>query len=263
MRSMGVLLSWNVAGRVALQEEQIEVVLGQDADVVCLQEVTPRTAPRWAEALGDGGYAVQLSSWPPDPRGLRRLAVLTAAKGAPAVVPGPVLPWPERHLACMVALDGAQVEVRNVHAPLSQKAGRVKVRTLEAVFSAVTRDDGVPRVVAGDLNTPRYESRTGEVSTFARTRSGRLRPAYGERHDRAELALIAELPARGWRDAFRALHGYERRDRSWMSKIGYGWRLDHLIVSPELEPVACDYVHEWRERGLSDHSAIWAEIRPG
>jgi endonuclease/exonuclease/phosphatase family metal-dependent hydrolase len=263
MRSMGVLLSWNVAGRVALQEEQIEVVLGRDADVVCLQEVTPRTAPRWAEALGDGGYAVQLSSWPPDPRGLRRLAVLTAAKGAPAVVPGPVLPWPERHLACMVALDGAQVEVRNVHAPLSQKAGRVKVRTLEAVFSAVTRDDGVPRVVAGDLNTPRYESRTGEVFTFARTRSGRLRPAYGERHDRAELALIAELPARGWRDAFRALHGYERRDRSWMSKIGYGWRLDHLIVSPELEPVACDYVHEWRERGLSDHSAIWAEIRPG
>ena len=22
------------------------------------------------------------------------------------------------------------------------------------------------------------------------------------------------------------------------------------------------YVHEWRERGLSDHSAIWADIRP-
>jgi endonuclease/exonuclease/phosphatase family metal-dependent hydrolase len=233
---MGVLLSWNVAGRVALQEEQIEVVLGRDADVVCLQEVTPRTAPRWPEALGDGGYTVQLSTGRPTPGGLRRLAVLTAAKAAPAVVPGPVLRWPERHLACRVALEGAQVEVRNVHAPLSQKAGRVKVRTLEAVFSAVARDDGLPRVVAGDLNTPRYESRTDDVFTFARTRSGRLRPAYGERHDRAELALIAELPARGW-------------------------RLDHLIVSPELEPVGCDYVHEWRERGLSDHSAIWAEIR--
>jgi endonuclease/exonuclease/phosphatase family metal-dependent hydrolase len=161
-----------------------------------------------------------------------------------------------------VTLDGARVEVRNVHAPLSQKADRVKVRTLESVFEAVTREDAVPRVVAGDLNTPRYESRTGEVLTFARTRSGRLRPSYGERHDRAELALIVGLPARGWRDAFRALHGYERRDRSWVAKAGYGWRLDHVIVSPQLEPLACEYVHEWRERGLSDHSAIWARVRP-
>jgi endonuclease/exonuclease/phosphatase family metal-dependent hydrolase len=177
-------------------------------------------------------------------------------------LPDPPLPWSERHLACIVILDGMEVEVRNVHAPLSQKPEQVKVRTLEAVFAAVTRDDNVPRVVAGDLNTPRYEARTGEVLTFARTRSGRLRPAYGERHDRAELALIAELPARGWRDAFRALHGYERRDRSWMSTVGYGYRLDHLIVSPQLEPVACDYLHEWRERGLSDHSPMWAEIRP-
>jgi exonuclease III len=260
---MGVVLSWNVAGRVALQEEQMEAVLGHGADVICLQEATPRTAPRWAEALAEGGYGVQLGRWPADPKGLRRLAVLTAAKGAPAVVPSPVLPWPERHLACMVSFDGMQVEIHNVHAPLSQKAGQVKVLTLEAVFAAVARGDGVPRVVAGDLNTPRYESRTGEVFTFARTRSGRLRPVYGERHDRAELALIAELPGRGWRDAFRALHGYERRDRSWVSKVGYGWRLDHVIVSPELAPVACEYVHEWRERGLSDHSAIWAEIRPG
>jgi endonuclease/exonuclease/phosphatase family metal-dependent hydrolase len=255
-------LSWNVAGRVALLEEQVEAVLGHGADVVCLQEVTPRTAPLWVEALAGAGYGARVSEWPVEPRGLRRLAVLTAARTSPVVVPPPELPWPERHLACTVPLDGARVEVRNVHAPLSRKAGQVKVRTLEAVFAAVARDDGKLRVVAGDLNTPRYESRAGEVLTFARTRSGRLRPAYGERHDRAELALIVDLPARGWRDAFRALHGYERRDRSWVSRAGYGWRLDHVIVSPELEPVACEYVHEWRQRGLSDHSAIWAEVRP-
>ena len=258
---MAVVLSWNVAGRVALQEDQIEAVLAHGADVVCLQEVTPRSAPRWAEALAAAGYETELSGWPVEPRGLRRLAVLTAARTPLRRLPGPALPWPERHLACEVELDDAGVELHNVHAPLSQKAEQVKVRTLEAVFEAVARDDGAPRLIAGDLNTPRYESRDGEVLTFARTRSGRLRPAYGERHDRAELALIVELPARGWRDAFRALHGYERRDRSWMSAAGYGYRLDHLIASPELEPVACEYVHEWRTRGLSDHSAIWTEIR--
>jgi exodeoxyribonuclease III len=249
-----------VAGRVTRLGEQVEVVLALGADVVCLQEVTPRTAERWSDALAGAGYAVELSGWPVEPRGLRRLAVMTAARPGLRRLPDPALPWPERHLACAVRLEGADVEVRNVHAPLSQKAERVKVRTLEAVFAAVTEGEEVPRIVAGDLNTPRYESRAGEVFTFARTRSGRLRPAYGRRHDEAELGLIAGLPARGWRDAFRALHGYERRDRSWMSRLGYGWRLDHLLVSPELEPVACDYLHEWREGGLSDHSAIWADV---
>jgi exonuclease III len=47
-----------------------------------------------------------------------------------------------------------------------------------------------------------------------------------------------------------------------MAPPGYGWRLDHVIASAELEPVACDYVHDWREQGLSDHSAVWAELRP-
>src|SRR5687767_4914701 len=118
---MATLLSWNVAGRVALQEEQIGAVLGHGPDVVCLQEVTPRTAPRWVEALGEGGYEVALSPWPVEPRGLRRLAVLVAASVTPRPLPDPPLPWPERHLACTVVLDGMEVQVRNVHAPLSQK----------------------------------------------------------------------------------------------------------------------------------------------
>jgi len=167
------------------------------------------------------------------------------------------MPWPERHLA--VVTDG--VEVRTLHAPLSSKEERVKVRTLEAVFAAVSARDGVPRVVCGDFNTPAYESRAGEIQTFARTRAGNIRPQYGERHDRAELLLIDELPRRGWRDAFRVLHGYEARDRSYMfANRKFGWRLDHIVVSPEIEPLACQYVHEWRERGLSDHSALWADL---
>jgi hypothetical protein len=33
------------------------------------------------------------------------------------------------------------------------------------------------------------------------------------------------------------------------------------VASPPLVPVACEYLHEWREHGLSDHSAMWAELR--
>jgi exodeoxyribonuclease III len=175
---------------------------------------------------------------------------------------GPDVPWSERHLAVRTTLDAREVEVHTVHAPLSSKEDRVKVRTLEALFAAVAANDGLPRVVAGDFNTPRYESREGEIVTFARDHRGRLREDLGERHDRAELLLIDELTRHGWRDAFRALHGYARRDRSYALRTGYGWRLDHIMASAELEPVEADYVHEWRSERLSDHSAMWARLAP-
>jgi len=39
-------------------------------------------------------------------------------------------------------------------------------------------------------------------------------------------------------------------------------RLDHVLASDGLGLVACDYVHEWRQAGLSDHSAIEAWFEP-
>ncbi len=49
------LLSWNVAGRVALHPEQAAGVARREPDVVCLQEVRASTAPRWRRALADAG----------------------------------------------------------------------------------------------------------------------------------------------------------------------------------------------------------------
>jgi endonuclease/exonuclease/phosphatase family metal-dependent hydrolase len=258
-----LLLSWNVAGRVGdRQEAQIAALAERPFDVLCLQEVTPTNRARWVAALEARGLQVAVSAWPVHPRGSRRFAVLIAARAPLRDAASLELPWPERHLRATTAIGGADVQVHTLHAPLSSKEGQVKVQTLEAVFAAVSAPDGRPRVLAGDLNTPRYESRDGEIATFARDRKGRLRPELGERHDRAELLLIDELVRRGWRDAFRALHGYARRDRSWAMRTGFGYRLDHVLVSPGLEPVECDYVHDWRTERLSDHSAIWTRITP-
>ena len=66
------------------------------------------------------------------------------------------------------------------------------------------------------------------------------------------------------RDAFRACHGYASRSPSWTWKAiaGHdgGWRLDHTFLSDGLVPLACRYHHEWREDGLSDHSALETDI---
>jgi exonuclease III len=68
----------------------------------------------------------------------------------------------------------------------------------------------------------------------------------------------------GYRDVFRALHGYARSEPSWTwrRRAGHdgGWRLDHLFASAELRPVSCRYHHAWRDAGLSDHSALEAEL---
>ncbi len=250
------LLTWNVAGRVKRRGEQAEALLGAGADVVALQEVTPTTAGGWVADLEAAGYAVATTGGGPRPQGRRRLGVLVAARGGLEPLAGAAVPWPERLLAARVG----GVEVWNLHSPISPAPDLAKVRTHEAVHAALARPGSVPRVLCGDLNTPRRESLTGEVMTFARDSRGRLRPERGERWDRAELALVRGLAEHGWRDAFRALHGYEPRDVSWAWPHGGGWRLDHVLVSPGVEPRFCEYVHAWRRDGLSDHSALVAEL---
>jgi exodeoxyribonuclease-3 len=168
-------------------------------------------------------------------------------------------PWPERVLA--VRLNSG-LEVVNVHSPISPKPGLAKVLTHEAVFRHLAAPAGHPRLVCGDLNTPRREHADGSVWTFARDRYGRLRPDRGERWDAAETALIRGLEPHGFRDAFRAVHGHELKEVSWeWPRYGGGYRLDHLIVSSEVEVVDCRYGHDWRRKlKLSDHSPLVAEL---
>jgi exonuclease III len=254
-----VVLSWNVAGRVRSVPAQAAAVAAHPADVVALQEVRGSARAAWRDALGAAGWVHQHYSAPPEggtPE--RRLGVLLAARLPLQPLAGIAgLPWPERYVAARV--DG--IDVHALHAPISAKAQRVKVRTLEAVRTALGAATAAgPAVFVGDLNTPAYESREGEVRSFARTRGGALRDGYDERHDTAELGLVPGLADLGWVDAFRSLHGYAARDRSWMyANRKFGYRLDHAFVRG-LPVRGCGYEHRWREAGLSDHSALWVEV---
>jgi exodeoxyribonuclease-3 len=261
---MGVVLTWNVAGRVRAVPDQARALAERPCDVVALQEVRAAALEAWETALNGLGYPHVLATLPalgPRRPAERRLGVLVASRAPLAPVAMAGVPWPERYLVARTELDGSLVELHNLHAPISSKAEQVKVRTLEAVFAALASPSDVPAILVGDLNTPQYESREGEVQSFARTRSGRIRPSHGERHDRAEMGLVVGLREHGYADAFRALHGYGRRDRSWLYPHGKtGYRLDHIIVRG-LAVTACEYEHGWRDAGLSDHAAMWADLR--
>jgi len=250
------LVSWNVAGRRSRLAEQAARVLELDPDIVCLQEVTAPTAAPWAERLAAAGLEAAVAPLPVARDGSRPLAVLTASRPAVKLLPVADVPWPER----VLSVQAGPLEIVNVHSPISPKPGLAKVLTHEAVFRHLSAGSG-PRVVLGDLNTPRKELPDGSVWTFARNRSGRLRKERGERWDEAESALVRGLEKHGFRDAFRALNGFESKEPSWEWPSGGGYRLDHLIASAEVDVTACSYRHDWRrEDKLSDHSALVAEL---
>ena len=246
------IVSWNVAGRLKRQPEQAEVVLSLAPDVVALQEVTVNSLPLWREALEAAGFEWAVSPLddgpPPKPR---RLAVMTAGRGPVQRLALAGLPWPERALS--VEVDG--IEVLNVHSPIAPSPGLAKVLTHEALYAYAKERPG-PIALVGDLNTPRRTHEDGTVMSFAYTSSGKLRPERGERWDAAESALVYTLRAEhGWEDAF-----LDDPQRTWTFKDDRGgWRLDHLLHKG-LAVTARAYAHDWRRSGLSDHSAVVADL---
>jgi exonuclease III len=257
------LISWNVAKRVSRLAEQAAALASRAPDVVALQEVNARTWPLWVAALETCGLphvACSLDGADParEPAARRRGGVLLAARAPLGSAASLVVPRAETTLAAEV--DG--VVVHNAHVPNAAN-GWTKVDTLVALRAGLAAVGG-PRILCGDLNTPRRESADGAVMSFARDSRGRLREERGERWDAGELGVVPGLREIGFTDAFRALHGYAERSPSWtwrqIGGHGGGYRIDHVFLSPELEALAAVYHHEWRDTGLSDHAALEVDV---
>jgi exonuclease III len=246
------LISWNVNRRTSVLAEQAAALAAREPDIVALQEITARSAEIWRAALTTIGLAHVTCSWPPRPR---RTVVLVATREPHVAVEPLAVPWPETTLAA----HAAGVTVHNAHVPNAAN-GWVKPDTLAALRAGLETTDGA-RILCGDFNTPRREHPDGTVISFARDTRERLREERGERWDRAELGVVPGLRELGFADAFRALHGYEHKEPSWVFRHGGGWRLDHAFLSADLEPVAAAYRHDWRDGGLSDHSALEVDFR--
>jgi exonuclease III len=253
------LITWNVNRRVSVLAAQAAALADRSPDVVALQEVTAGSWPLWRAALETIGLAYaacSLDGADParQPIGRRRTGVVIAARRPLAAAESLTVPWPETTLAAGV--DG--VIVHAAHVPNAAN-GWIKPDTLAAMRAGLAAGTG-PRVLCGDLNTPRREKPDGTVISFARDTREHLRPERGDRWDWAELGVVPGLRELGFADAFRAVHGYASREPSWVWRHGGGWRLDHVFAA-ELEVLGSTYHHGWRDDGLSDHSALEADLR--
>jgi exonuclease III len=264
------IVTWNVARRRSRLAEQAAALAGREPDLVAIQEVSDRTMPLWRAALATIGMAhVRASLEGADPARVptarRSTGVLLGSRTPLADATALPVPWPETAIAAVASsMRTSALELHCIHVPNAAN-GWVKVRTLQAIRRGLATAPRGPRVLCGDLNTPRRELPDGEVISFARDSRGRLRLERGSEWDEAELGVVPGLRELGYRDAFRALHGYAHREPSWTWRriAGHdgGWRLDHLFASEELDPVSAIYHHAWREEGLSDHSALEVDLQ--
>lgn len=161
-----LLLSWNVAGRVKRLPEQAERIAERARDVVCLQEVTPSTLPRWRALLHDAGYLATEHGDLSATGRKRPLAVLTASRTPLHAVLVDGVPWAGACSRCSsaTAAKWSTCTRRSVPSPMSPRSGLTRPCIgIWRTSLAATRGSS-----AGDLTTPRREHADGTVWTFAR-----------------------------------------------------------------------------------------------
>jgi exodeoxyribonuclease-3 len=79
-----------------------------------------------------------------------------------------------------------------------------------------------------------------------------------------EYEFYDELIKKGFIDAFRKIHP-SSHTYSWVGRTNNGYRYDHCFVSKRYASkiLSCEYIHEPRELGLTDHSAISLSLSIG
>ena len=244
------VISWNVAGRTSRAVERAERLCAHNPDVVGLQEVTEKAFSALSEGLISCGlkhhvYAKNVVS---NPRKRRCVAVFSRWP-IQTLTNSISVPYPELVLSVMVQQPELPFEFHCVHIPNGREHGWEKIESFEGVYRGLAITSDIPRILCGDFNSPKEELPTGEIIPWSRR---------DERWADGELSVISGLAKLGLEDVYRQLHGYPPHSFSWYAKNGTGRRFDHIFASRSLRVSDCDYVQDWRQDGLSDHSGIEA-----
>jgi exonuclease III len=252
------LISWNVNGRVRQAEEQVKALAKIKSDVIALQEVTLKTAPIFRAAFQRAGYHYSADSFQrvEDKSilvGPRRYGEIIVSRWALRLLPRFEVPWPERVLSAVIQSPSGNIQLHTTHIPPGSTNGWIKIEMLEGIYKRLAKRSRSLRILCGDFNTPKLETRDGEIITW---------DVAGSRWDRGERNVLEGLAKFGMVDVYRLINGYRIQDFSWYARPHIGRRFDHIFASlPLANGAECKYIHSFREEKLSDHSAIMADFK--
>lgn len=269
------LISWNVARRKGKANAQCEYLASFNPDIVALQEVTPSTIDLLSEGLSAFGLENSVCSISAHVDNTmsenRSYGVLIASRFPVKETKQATTPWREKTLSTAVQVDDQWIDVHTAYIPPGSSNGWVKIETIEGIVVRVLQPSQNSKILCGDFNCPQLELEDGTIITWGQKvhKDGsvripkRWRGDDGSRWDNAERSLFTILADNGISDVYRLLNGYSGNGFSWaMKRKGNEFlrRYDHVFASRELKPILCDYLHEPRLNGLSDHAAILVEF---
>ena len=228
-------------------QRQLAWLAGRPENVLVLTETKASAGCRLlASAFTTAGCHV---TFPVPGPGEYGVMIISRVQAQPDGFGSTVSYLPTRAASITLPAPAGPIQVIGAYTP-SRDAGLEKTerkRTWLTAFRAAlaARDPAIPAMFLGDLNVlepdhrPHYPFFVPFEYDFYR-------------------ALSAE---HGLTDAFRHLHP-AAAEYSWVGRTGDGYRYDHAFCSAILTPVisSCQYLHEPRTDGLSDHSALTAGL---
>jgi exodeoxyribonuclease-3 len=229
------LLTWNIRHGGGTRLPRIQAALARhSADIVVLTEYRGGDiGTRLRGELELLGYRHTTAVVPP----ARQNGVLIAAK-RPFRSHGMLsnrVPEPHR----MVEVEFPSFRLTGVYLPNQAK----KVPYWDEIVAASAARAHERALVMGDFNTTRhYLDEAGALCVTSR--------------------YMDEMEQIGFCDVWRHHHP-DRREYSWFSTKGNGFRLDHAFCSRTLTSHAAGvhYSHDERRAGVSDHSLLVTDLR--
>lgn len=224
------ILSWNIlhGGGPERTPEIALALIAKSPSVVVLTEFRTTRGTSLRTILADHGLEHQIASH----GGGRANGILIASRKKIKCSSEPSdgrfldvrLPEANLFLTAVHVPDDSDLPAKSAHWQRIVRLGRIR------------REERA--LVIGDFNTGR-RGQDAESGVFACE------------------ALMGTLCSLGYQDAWRARNP-GIRDATWVAPWGEGRRIDAVFVSTPLAPDVTDvsHLHEDRDRGLSDHSAL-------
>ncbi len=235
------VVSWNILqGAPTRGARIVQALLAYRPDLVVLTEYHPDRSGLVAEQLGEAGLIHQASA----EAGYGYQVFMGSVE--PLSEPTR-LATPEHQVGGYLEVEIARsrLSVAGVYVPVISAVPLAEKRRFWAMLhSAASRNLDNPYLAVGDWNTGDFP--------WDKEAAGRPFSCTEEYRRMKEL---------GFDEAWRTLNG-DRREYTWRSNRGNGFRIDHAFVSPALRPrlVAARYSHQEREAKISDHSVMILDL---
>ena len=178
------------------------------------------------------------------------------------------IPWRERILAADIISPNETIEFYNAYIPPGSSNRWKKIETLEGLYKGLAKHTEKKRILCGDFNTPQDELLKYGACTFAQKINKKgvpklkkiFRGGSGNRWDQGERNILEGLKEFNLSDAYRRIHPIPKKAYSFVierrGKVVAKRRFDHFFSSRELIIKSIEYLHNYREDGLSDHSPL-------